>query len=626
MAAAVAATFWTAVGTTNAVVVGVGASIGLSATTSLAIGHAALNLAIYAAIGAATTPSIPDPEGGKFNVRQPRPVRRYGVGTCRVSGASMLYEADLNILHHVIAFPEGPVGHWGSTWLNDDEVTVTAGVVQQLADKRYKTGLVLIQDREGLETETAYADLVTEYGSVWTSLHRGDGIPSAWVRCQGGSLNVFNKTYPGGAPVLTREAFFTAYDWRLDSTSGGSGTHRRNDPTTWAETDNVVVWTVNILWRRYGQDWDRRFAPSLAVLTTEANVCDENVTLKAGGTVDRYKVGFWFEALTPIKVFLTAMLAAMDGHFSVRRDGAFIIRAGHYVAPTIIFGDDEIIDWSFDPGPAPDAVINVLMCSFVDPAEAYSQVDCAPWRDETSITTHGERPQDFFPQGVQSQSQVRRLAKAAMDRNMAGSGYFKTPLSARRGMGERFIGIRCSDVDDLNDVVVEIMDVSLDLASASITWTYKIANANRYDWTAASEEGDPADSQDRPAPVDDVPPTIVGILPFYENLGPAGDGIRLTITGTGPDREDLLWFVQWRTLGSTTWTSAEVTDQDATPNFEGDSGFVPATGTLEVQLGYQTGGGTLVWSTTETIDPSTVVGSFIFYRAANSGLLPLAGF
>lgn len=609
----------------DAAAASVGATIGLSAATSVAVAHAALNLALTAAIGAATTPEIPSPEAGGFNVRQPRPPRRFGVGTCKVSGANMLVEASKNILHRVIAYPEGPVGHWGRTWLNDDEVTITAGVVQALAD-RYKTGLIKVQDRLGLETETAYADLVAKLPGVWPSTARGDGIPSLWLRCESGPLTAFHKNFPAGAPEPTREAFYTAYDWRLDSTSGGSGSHRRNDPTTWAETNNVTIWTVNILWRRFGVDWDRHFAPALAILSDEADICDEAVTLKAGGTVRRYEVGLWFEATTPLKTFLSAMLAAMDGHFSVRRDGAYIIRAGHYYTPTVVFGEREIIDLSYNPGPTPDSVINVLVGGFTDPANAYNKSDVDPWRDEDSIAIHGERPQDFFVDGVQSQSQLRRLEKAAMDRLSSADGSFKTPLSARRGLGERYVGIRTPEEPDLEDAVVEILDAKIDLNDASITWNYKLVTSARYAWNASTEEGDPPEGSDRPAAEANDPPTISGITPYYESVGPAGDGIRLSVVGSGPDRSDLTWFIQWRTSGALTWNVTEVADTDSTANFQADTGFVPASGTLEVQIGYQTGAGFLVWSTTSTIDPSTVVGSFIFYRAANSGLLPLAGF
>lgn len=586
-------------------VVTIGASVGLSASTSMAIANAALRLAATAALAAATAPGVPDPARGGFNVKQPRPPRRYGVGTCRVSGAYMLQEPLKNRLHSVLAYPEGPVGHFGKTWLNDDEVTVTAGIVQELANGRYKTGLIEIQERLGADTETVYSDLVTALGSVWPTDARGDGIPSAYVQCQAGADTTFRRNYPAGPPEVSREAFFVAYDWRLDSTSGGSGSHRRDDPTTWEETNNPVVWTVNILWRRYGQDWDRRFAPALDILSDEADICDEAVTLKAGGTIPRYEVGFWFEATVQLKAFLATMLQAMDGHFSIRRDGAFIIRAGHYYAPTVIFGERELIDVSYNPGPTPDALINVLACSFTDPATAYTQVEVVPWQDDDSVTKHGERPQDFFPIGVQSQSQVRRLAKAALDRVLVADGSFKTPLSARRGLGERYVGIRTPEEPDLNDAVVEILDAKIDLEDASITWTYKLANSARYSWNAAAEEGDPPDSSNRPGPVADEAPEITTITPFFESLGTGGEGVRLNVVGTGPDREDLTWFIRWRVNGAASWNTLDVTDEDATADFEGDTGFVTANDDLDVQIGYLTGGGNLTWSDTEPADTTT---------------------
>jgi len=568
---------------------------GFAAFTAVAVG-------VPLAINAALAPNIPDPAASQTNLKQARPARRYGVGRTRVSGAVAFREAESNRYHQVYAYPEGPVGAYERAWLNDDEVTIVGDSVQQLSNGRYETGRARVYSRLGSITETSYSNLTSAFPSLWPSTSRGDGVPSTYLRCENGKLADAQKQFPAGAATeLTREASYLAYDWRDPD-------QNRNDPSTWGQTGNVVVWTVNILWRRYGADWDRRFAPALAILTAEANVCDELVALKAGGSVKRYEVGFWFEATSLRKTLLQTLLNAMDGHFAVRRDGAYIIRAGRYQAPTIFFGDEEIIDYSFNPGPTPDSAINALVVSFCDPANNYSTVETDSWRNEEDILARGEeRSSEFTPKGVQGNSQVRRLAKAAMDRNFAPDGTFRTPLSGRRALGERYVGIRISDQDDLNNAVVEILEASIDLGSASITWTYKMASAARYDWNPVTEEGDGPVTAARPTPEALDAPVIVDLTPFYASTGTGGDGVRMRIDGTGPDRSDLTWFYRWRVDGATSWTERQGGDIDPDAGVTMETGeFLPADATLEFQIAYQTGGGTLSpWSVTVDISTST---------------------
>ncbi|MBO9710579.1 MAG: hypothetical protein J7521_20450 [Caulobacter sp.] len=593
-----------AVGTKVAFAVSAALPFGGTASTiiSAAAGFATIGAGLYAigSLSASLAPSVPEPEAAQTNIKQARPARRFGIGTTRVSGAAVFREAERNRYHQVFAYPEGPVTGFGRTWLNDDEVTIVGDAVQALANGRYETGRARVYQRVGAPTEAVYADLTSAFPSIWPPTSRGDGVPSTYLRCENGKLADAFKQFPAGAATeITREASYTAYDWRDPA-------QIRNDQSTWQVTGNVVVWTVNVLWRRYGADWDRRFAPALAILTAEANACDELVSLKDGGSVKRYEVGFWFEATTPRKVLLQTLLAAMDGHFSVRKDGAYIIRAGRYQEPTVAFGDEEIIDFTFNPGPTPDQAINVLAVSFCDPSNAYATMETDSWRNEEDISSRGaEQSSEFTPKGVQGNSQVRRLAKAGMDRNFAPDGTFRTPLSARRGLGERYTRLRISDISDLNDAVVEITDASVELDTATIQWTYRVASAARYEWNAATEEGDGPITSFRPPPEALSAPSISTLTPFFASTGVGGDGVRVRIDGTGPDRSDLTWFYRWRTLGATSWTERTGGDTDPTAGVTMVTGeFLPADVTIEFQIAYQTGGGTL--SPWGPATPSTV--------------------
>jgi hypothetical protein len=157
------------------------------------------------------------------------------------------------------------------------------------------------------------------------------------------------------------------------------------------------------------------------------------------------------------------------------------------------------------------------------------------------------------------------------------------------------------------DVVVEVMGVEFDPMSATVVIDVILADTNIDAWTPATEEGSAVSGSERPAPEALAPPGITTVTPFFEATG-SGDGVRLNVVGTGPDRGDLTWYVRWRVQGATAWVEGQFADADGTSGVELETGFVPADETLEVQIAYETGGGTLSArgpATPATVDTST---------------------
>lgn len=637
------------------------------------------------------------PPGNAQNERQPRPVRKYGYGVTRVSGALAKRQSSENIYVQVFAFPEGmgPVDHYERGWINEDEVKPLGTWFEQLEDGRYETGRAKYYERYGTQLQSAYSEIIgAPWG--WTSQHYGAGVPSNLFICEHGKKEDAQKQFPAGQSTeLTREAFYTAYDWRKDDTAGGVGPQRRyaRDATpaeidaataTWEVTTNPVVGLVNVEWLLYGADWDECFAPTLAILTAEANICDELVLLRnssaqvagtanpgstmtlthtvgiatgtdlnvAGRTLEvlsvagnvvtftapfteklpifaparwinasavygkRYEIGMQWEADDQRKEVRDRFLGAMDGHFSIRADGGYVIRAGHYYEPTIIFGAPEIIDWDFDPGPQIGEAPNVLTLSFKDPVTGYKDTDSDELRNEGDITVSGrEVVDDFSPDGIRVDSALKRLAKAKMDRDHAPMVSIRTPLSARRGFGERFIGLRVRGCAELHDAVMEVLEpprISL-IDTPSITWSGKLATSARYAWNAAVEEGDGPVAGFFAAGDALAAPDIDSITVTFEDSG-SGPAPRMQIAGTGPDRGDLSWFYRFRTQGATAWVALPANDTDPSPDVTLETGPVQAVAVLEVQITYTTAGGTQApWgpeppfeidTTTEHVPPS----------------------
>lgn len=236
-------------------------------------------------------------ESNRSNLRQARPLRRRAVGTrLRAAGAFALRQEIGTVYAMVIAWPEGPgpVASFDRNWLNEDEVLVNGlGYVVELAGKRYETGRAKTQDRFGAQMQDAYGHL-GDFG--WSAQHWGRGVPSTALILEHGKAVDAAKQFPALANTeMTRTPAYTAYDWRRDSTVGGVGPQRRfargaspeeidAAQATWEPSENAAVLYVNTEWLIHGLDWDVFAAPRLAELTAAADLCDQLVPQRVGGS------------------------------------------------------------------------------------------------------------------------------------------------------------------------------------------------------------------------------------------------------------------------------------------------------------------------------------------------------
>ena len=123
------------------------------------------------------------------------------------------------------------------------------------------------------------------------------------------------------------------YDPRKDSTvPGGSGAHRWTNPATWEWTENPALIRYNWLRGIFGGDdvtdlaklWLGRglsaFEAPPARVFAAANLCDEAVARKAGGTEARYTIGGVIRADQPFD--------QVEGQFALATAGTIVNREG----------------------------------------------------------------------------------------------------------------------------------------------------------------------------------------------------------------------------------------------------------------------------------------------------------
>lgn len=183
------------------------------------------------------------------------------------------------------------------------------------------------------------------------------------------------------------------YDPRLDSTvTGGSGTHRADDQTTWeyshSGTDIGNNPALQILAYRLGWQINSKLAVGKGMLPerldlpsfiTAANICDEPVTLAIGGTQRRYETHAVFSENDATSSVENALLFACAGRMTDHNGKLGIALAYNDLTGTLYeFDDDDVLgafDWN--PSPSIHETHNIIRGRWTDPSSnsLYQMVD-----------------------------------------------------------------------------------------------------------------------------------------------------------------------------------------------------------------------------------------------------------
>jgi hypothetical protein len=147
----------------------------------------------------------------------------------------------------------------------------------------YKGGesLISIQPFFGLDNQSA-SSLLDETTN-WTSDHKLSGLAYVALRFK------WNQDAFNGLPeVRVTVRGKKIYDPRLDSTKGGSGSHRQDTASTWAYSANSSLVLLDYLRNsRYGKGLPNdAFETNYDTFKTSANTCDTQVTPYSGATSD----------------------------------------------------------------------------------------------------------------------------------------------------------------------------------------------------------------------------------------------------------------------------------------------------------------------------------------------------
>lgn len=557
-----------------ALTVGLAGLYGISTT---AIGGTIISAAVSAGISLLSSllfrPDTPKPQDQQQSVKNPIQPRSRHYGRVKISGSLAFLESKGGALYKVIATGTGQLDAVEQLWIDDKLVTVNGSFLVN-EEPWYDEGdhKLRIETRLGLPTETAYSHLTAAFPD-WDADHRGDGVSSIYIVQFGSAAERIPERFPNTVYTLYRTVARASLVYNPVTTL-----------TAWSDNAAAIV-------RDYIVHPDGMRLPSSLVTTTQAaagwlagfNRAEEAVTLKAGGTEDRYRIwGSYRFDERPAEV-IGRMLAACDGRLIPTPDGGLTIDIGDWEEPTLTLDETIIVGFS-DVARGLDIIntANVIRAVYTSPDHDYQATDADQWIDVADVAARGEISTDMSFMMSPSHAQTRRLMKLAAYRaNPSWIGTFQCNLGALAAFGKRFIRITYAPLGI--DEVFEIQDFRLDIVEGDILagCTVQVISmpSEAYDWDASSEEGT--------APLAEVSEddSEIPVPANFDVTAPETSVARMEFDA--PPSEDLRTEGRYRMAGATDWTPVPI----STGATSVDVPIAPATD-YEFQVRYVSAVGT----------------------------------
>lgn len=404
-----------------------------AAITTTAIGSALVAMAVGTVLSGVTAqlfgPKTTKAQASRLNpTLEPSASRKIVFGETAMNTDVRYFEpsgTDQEYMDYIVATSAHAVESIDEIWFEDRIAWSSSTGV----DAFYTGYLTVATVLEG--TSANYISI--NGGAKWGSTRRLTGCSYVHLRIKRtGTTSKVDSPLVNGLPsrvtIIGKGA--KIYDPRLDSTvSGGSGSQRANDQTTWGASqsgyrDNPAL---QLLWFLLGWKIGGKLSvgcgvpPSridLASFITAANICDEAISLAAGGTQPRYRTAGVASDSDARMEIIQILLSAMNG--TLRDSGgklAVVCMKNDLASPVLEFSDDDIIgDFTWNQTRGLDESFNAIHGKYTDPSDnsLYQAVEY-PVQSLTSIDGI-ERMQTFDIPFVQEGRRAQRIAKQVLQR------------------------------------------------------------------------------------------------------------------------------------------------------------------------------------------------------------------
>lgn len=464
-------------------IVAIGASMALSGVSSLFFG-----------------PKTPRTQLSRLNVSlDPSTPRKAVFGTTAMHLDLRYHETsgtNQEYVDYIICTSAHKVTSIDEIWFDDKQAWTASGGVTAT----YSGYLSVDTVTEG----TAYNTISINGGGTWGSSRRLTGCSYVHLRIKRtGATNKAESPLVNGLPsrVTIRGNGALLYDPRKDSTvTGGSGSHRANDQTTWGsytDPDDCDNPALQLLWWLLGWKINDILSVGCGVpytridmesFITAANICDENVTLAAGGTQKRYRTSATASDADDRMEIINVFLSCMNGTLR-DNDGKLTLTVmkndlANYV---LSFDDDDILDsfeWNQTRGLT--ETYNVARGRYVDPSDnsLYQLVDYPEVRIASPDGI--ERVVTIDLPYVEEGRRAQRIAKQVLQRNQY-RGMFSATFTAKA------MGCQVGDVVRITFGALGWTNKLFRVVSQQIDFTGKVPlalveeNAAIYAWDAEEQ-------------------------------------------------------------------------------------------------------------------------------------------
>ncbi|MDW9540274.1 hypothetical protein GOB07_30250 [Sinorhizobium meliloti] len=592
----------------------IGATTISYASIASAIATTAISIGLQAAL--AQSPKPPKPEDGRAPLNQAIPYRIYAVGRTRLAGARMMWEAVGSNLYSVQAIAGHRIKSFNRFYLNDDEVTVVDNVVTPLTTGgRYGAGSanVRLYTRLGDNPETPYSELVSALGAdgIWTNAHRGDGQASLAMRAHNADAQDQQTAFPYGAPSPSVEidgAF--CWDFRDPAQSP-------TNPNTWTWTRNSAVicaWHLCFNEFGFGLDYTKALLPVIDLWKEEADVCDELVPLKGGGTERRYECNGWDTTENGPKSGLNAILSTCDGHLVARGDGARILTVGKFrESRTATLTDADIVGHQVQYDVLFEDECNRLVPKFTYPATNYTSCDTDFFEDTAAQLSAGRvLTQEGSYEWCHQWRQARRLGKRDWLRlRQKVKGSLDVRLSGINAVYARWVRLETPNrLPRLDGKLLENRRSVLALTKGGFSMDFVEQPDGIDDWNPTTEEG-----QQPPVPpavnASNIPTPVINLI----QAKASNNSVYIRVVVIDPADDSFIPVVRYRVadIGAGTpgaWIEQPFPGADPSGGYINlNTNTVPVDQELEVQVAFKASNGKYSnWSVTEevtsTADPT----------------------
>jgi len=289
-----------------------------SFVTSLVLGGVSAALAKSPSVGGASI-TLQD---RTVTSRQPIASHVIAYGRTRLGG-TILYMESTNsnkYLHMVIALTGHEIDAVEKIYFNEVEVPIDGS--GNVTSGQY-AGKARIKYKLGTSDQTAFDDLVAESDGKWTANHRVRGRALLYVRLEYDQDVYFNGMPNVSALIRGKKV----YDPRATTTVWSA-----NPALCLADYLTNTKYGVGAI---YATEIDE------TALAAAANICDEDVSLVAGGTENRYEChGAFATSSTPEDV-INQIVSSMAGK-CIWSGGVWRILAGAYYTPTLSFNENDL--------------------------------------------------------------------------------------------------------------------------------------------------------------------------------------------------------------------------------------------------------------------------------------------